>query len=222
MEPRPSSRHRVLDFLFTQTGAVTRPEVAAACDLSRPTVFSAVRHLEREGLVHETGQRSGSPGRSAALFEISPAAGTVLALDIGGSNLRVAVADVRGRPLAELREPTGDLVARPSSRRQVNWPARRSALRALPHRGCRRSLSRSRAWWAPTAAPCASPRTSTNPTPSTSVRRSPRRWAPRWSSRTTSTSLLSRALAWRRSRAPHFVIVAVGAASGPGWSTTAG
>ena len=92
---------------MTQTGAVTRPEVAAACDLSRPTVFSAVQHLEREGLVHETGQRTGSPGRSAALFEISPAAGTVLALDIGGSNLRVAVADVRGRPLAELREPTG-------------------------------------------------------------------------------------------------------------------
>lgn len=106
MEPGPSSRQRVLDFLLEQDEAVTRPAIAAACDLSRPTVFSAVQHLEQAGLVHETGQRSGSPGRSATLFEMSPGAGTVLAVDIGGSNLRVAVADVRGLPLAELREPT--------------------------------------------------------------------------------------------------------------------
>jgi len=106
MEPGPSSRQRILDFLLVQEEAVSRPEVAAACDLSRPTVFSAIQHLEQAGLVHETGQRSGSPGRSATLFEVAPTAGTVLALDIGGSNLRVAVADVRGRLRAELREPT--------------------------------------------------------------------------------------------------------------------
>lgn len=106
MEPAPSSRHRVLDFLLDQETAVTRPDIAVACDLSRPTVFTAIQHLERAGVVHETGQRSGLPGRSAGLFEVSPGAGTVLAIDIGGSNLRVAVADVRGRHLAELREPT--------------------------------------------------------------------------------------------------------------------
>lgn len=106
MEPAPSSRHRVLDFLLDQEAAVTRPDIAVACDLSRPTVFTAIQHLEQAGVVHETGQRSGSPGRSAALFEVSPGAGAVLAIDIGGSNLRVAVADVRGRHLSELREPT--------------------------------------------------------------------------------------------------------------------
>lgn len=106
MEPGPSSSQRVLDFLLDQDEAVTRPAIAAACDLSRPTVFSAVQQLMHAGLVHETGQRSGSPGRSATLFEVAPGAGTVLAIDIGGSNLRIAVADVRGRPLTELLEPT--------------------------------------------------------------------------------------------------------------------
>lgn len=106
MEPGQSSRQRILDFLLEQEQSVTRPDVAAACQLSRPTVFAAVQHLQQLGLVHETGQRSGSPGRSATLFEVAHGAGTVLAIDIGGSNLRVAVADVRGQPLAELREST--------------------------------------------------------------------------------------------------------------------
>jgi predicted NBD/HSP70 family sugar kinase/biotin operon repressor len=106
MEHGSSSRERVLEFLLEQEEAVTRPDIAAGCELSRPTVFGAIQHLEQAGLVHETGQRRGSPGRSAALFEMAPGAGTALALDIGGSNLRVAVADVRGRLLAELREGT--------------------------------------------------------------------------------------------------------------------
>lgn len=106
MHPGHSSRHRVLDFLLEQDQPVTRPSIAAGCELSRPTVFAAVQHFEELGLVHGTGQRSGSPGRSATLFEVAPGAGTVLAIDIGGSNIRVAAADVRGRPLAEVREPT--------------------------------------------------------------------------------------------------------------------
>lgn len=106
MESSPSSRHRVLDFLLRQDEPVTRPRIATACGVSRPTVFSAVQHLEHAGLIQETGQRSGSPGRSATLFEVAPGVGTVLAIDIGGSNVRVAVADIRGRSLAEVREPT--------------------------------------------------------------------------------------------------------------------
>lgn len=106
MEAGQSSKQRVLDWLLHQDHPVTRPEIADACGLSRPTVFAAVQQLEAQGLVHQTGQRSGSPGRSAALYEVAAGAGTVLAIDIGGSNLRVAVADIRGRLLAESREPT--------------------------------------------------------------------------------------------------------------------
>jgi predicted NBD/HSP70 family sugar kinase len=101
-----SSAERVLSFLLTHDATATRPEMADACDLSRPTVLAAVERLEELGLVEAVGQRSGLPGRSAALYEVSRRAGLVGAIDIGGSNLRVALTDVRGRTLAEIREPT--------------------------------------------------------------------------------------------------------------------
>jgi glucokinase len=105
--PPPSSVHRVLEFLLGQVEPVTRPDVADACLLSRPTVFAAVQQLEDRGLVRSTGVRSGSLGRSATLYEIAPRAGSLLAVDIGGSYLRVALTDLRGIPIAEREAPTG-------------------------------------------------------------------------------------------------------------------
>lgn len=101
-----SSSERVLTFLLAQSAPATRPEMALACDLSRPTVLAAVERLELLGLIEAVGQRSGLPGRSASLYEVSLQAGLVGAIDIGGSNLRVAITDARGRLLAEKREPT--------------------------------------------------------------------------------------------------------------------
>lgn len=104
--PGPNSAQRVLAHLLEQQTAVTRPEIGSACHLSRPTVLAAVERLELAGLVMTVGQRSGLPGRSASLFEVSPDAGMIAGLDIGGSNLRVALTDVRGVLLAEMQEPT--------------------------------------------------------------------------------------------------------------------
>lgn len=106
MEKTTSGVERVLSHLLEQQSAVTRPMVAAACRLSRPTVFTAVERLVELGVVHDTGQLSGKPGRSATLYEISPEAGLLAAIDIGGSNVRAAVADVRGRILEERRQTT--------------------------------------------------------------------------------------------------------------------
>ncbi|NUO92365.1 MAG: ROK family transcriptional regulator [Dermatophilaceae bacterium] len=96
----------MLAHLLAQRAAVTRPEIAKACELSRPTVLAAVERLEQTGLVIAVGQRSGLPGRSASLYEVSREAGMVAGLDIGGSNLRVALTDARGVVLAEMQEPT--------------------------------------------------------------------------------------------------------------------
>jgi glucokinase len=101
------SVHRVLDFLLAQEEPVSRPEVADACLLSRPTVFAAVQQLEDRGLVRSAGVRSGALGRSAALYEIAPDAGSLLAVDIGGSYLRAALTDLRGVPVAEREALTG-------------------------------------------------------------------------------------------------------------------
>src|SRR5665647_3719120 len=86
-----SSAQKVLTFLLGQQQPVTRPEVALACHLSRPTVFTAMERLEDLQLVGEVGQRSGMLGRSASLYELQADAALVAGVDIGGSNLRVAL-----------------------------------------------------------------------------------------------------------------------------------
>jgi predicted NBD/HSP70 family sugar kinase len=80
--------------------------VALACRLSRPTVFSAMARLQDQQLVQDVGQRSGTLGRSASLYEVRTDAALVAGVDIGGSNLRVALGDARGRVLAETRAAT--------------------------------------------------------------------------------------------------------------------
>ena len=101
-----SSAQKVLAFLLSQLDPVTRPEVALACHLSRPTVFTAMERLEDLQLVNEVGQRSGMLGRSASLYELRTDAALVAGIDIGGSNLRVALSDARGKLLAEARQAT--------------------------------------------------------------------------------------------------------------------
>jgi glucokinase len=101
-----SSVQKVLTFLFDQHEPVTRPEVARACHLSRPTVFTAMERLEDLQLVSEVGQRSGVLGRSASLYELRTDAALIAGVDIGGSNLRVALSDARGTLLAETRQAT--------------------------------------------------------------------------------------------------------------------
>lgn len=101
-----SSAVTVLERLLDGGEPQTRAELAAASGLSRPTVFAAIDRLERAGLVAPAGRRTGVPGRTATLYQVPPAIGGVAAMDLGGANIRVAVCDVRGVPLAEKRRAT--------------------------------------------------------------------------------------------------------------------
>src|SRR5262245_11422474 len=56
-------------------GPVSRPQVAKATGLSKPTVSLALADLERTGLVRVVGHRTGRAGRAALLYEIHPEAG---------------------------------------------------------------------------------------------------------------------------------------------------
>lgn len=98
---RTRAEDLVLAELLRRDRPVTRPQIAASTRLSAPSVGAAVDRLLREHLVDEVGQRVGDPGRSPALYEIARRAGLLGAMDFGGSNVRVAVTDVRGVVLAE-------------------------------------------------------------------------------------------------------------------------
>lgn len=90
-------------------GQLSRAELAELTGLSKPTVSAALSALTSAGLVRVSGHRVGVPGPSAKLYEFSPDAGHVLALDVGHRYLRGAVCDLTGQPLArcEVKAPTG-------------------------------------------------------------------------------------------------------------------
>jgi predicted NBD/HSP70 family sugar kinase len=79
-----------------RSGPLSRAELARISGLSKPTVSLALGNLERAGLVHATGQRTGVPGPAAILYEVRPDAGFILGLDVGRQFLRGAVADLAG------------------------------------------------------------------------------------------------------------------------------
>lgn len=74
----------------------SRAELAVQTGLSKPTVSSALRALERGGLVRERGRTTGRRGPSASLYEPVPGAAFVLALDIGAHHVRAVAADLEG------------------------------------------------------------------------------------------------------------------------------
>ena len=85
----------LLDHL-RRSGPLSRTELARLSGLSKPTVSAALGTVERAGLVHATGQRTGGPGPAAVLYDVRPDAGFILGLDVGREFLRGAVADLAG------------------------------------------------------------------------------------------------------------------------------
>jgi predicted NBD/HSP70 family sugar kinase len=102
---RELGEQTVLETIFRR-GPITRPEIAAATTLSKPTVSAAVSRLEQGGLVHAAGTRAGQRGRKPVSYVVSARAGFVVGGDIGGTNVRVAAADLFGEPICDLKRPT--------------------------------------------------------------------------------------------------------------------
>src|SRR5579884_2810551 len=102
---RELGEQAVLETIFRR-GPITRPEIAAATNLSKPTVSAAVSRLEQGGLVRAAGMRAGQRGRKPVSYVVSSRAGFVVGADIGGSNVRVAASDLFGEPVCDLKRPT--------------------------------------------------------------------------------------------------------------------
>jgi predicted NBD/HSP70 family sugar kinase len=81
-------------------GPCSRAELVQVSGLSKSTVSATMSNVERSGLVREAGHRRGAPGPAAQLYEITPEAGFVVALDVGRQFLRGALADLSGAVLA--------------------------------------------------------------------------------------------------------------------------
>jgi predicted NBD/HSP70 family sugar kinase len=127
---RELSEQEVLDEIF-RGGPITRPEIATATNLSKATVGAVIERLERAGIIRTVGQQHGRRGRSPIAYEIRGNAGFVLGVDIGGTNIRAAVADIFGALLHEEQVLTSHEGARAVSA-QVLELAGRTVGRARP------------------------------------------------------------------------------------------
>ena len=100
---RQASRDRVIAVL-RELGPLSRAAIVEHTALSRATVSSVVGELKASGLVREDSQERverGSQGRTATLVRLDAAAGIAVGVDFGKQHLRVAVADLGHRILAE-------------------------------------------------------------------------------------------------------------------------
>jgi predicted NBD/HSP70 family sugar kinase/biotin operon repressor len=102
---RQQSIRLVIERLL-RDGPVSRAEIARGTGLSKQTISEVMRELERDGWVVEDGQIQGSVGRSAVTYALRSDAAFVLGIDLGGTKLHAALADLRGVIVAESIEPT--------------------------------------------------------------------------------------------------------------------
>src|SRR3954454_24545967 len=87
---------RALVEALRHDGPMSRPQLARAAGLSKPTVSQALAKLESAGLVRLAGPAGPSLGRKAMLYEFDPTAGYVVGIDIGRAWIRVAAAPLSG------------------------------------------------------------------------------------------------------------------------------
>lgn len=91
---------------ITNCGPISRASISKQTGLSKQTVSEIALQLETEGWIRETGKTSGHVGRSAVTYEIVPEAAYSAIVDLGGTKVRVSVADLSCRIIGEMSAPT--------------------------------------------------------------------------------------------------------------------
>ncbi|RJL35635.1 ROK family transcriptional regulator [Bailinhaonella thermotolerans] len=88
-----------------ESGPLTLSALADRTGLSRPSTKEVTDELVALGWVEEVPPSPGTMGRPARRYRFRAENGYLAGVDIGGHNVRVAVADLDGRILAEAKRP---------------------------------------------------------------------------------------------------------------------
>lgn len=95
----------VLDVVRHQAAA-TRPEIMRRTGLGRAVVVQRVAELLERGLLIEAGLEASSGGRPPRALGLNANAGHILVADLGATSIGVAVADLSGRLVEQVEEPS--------------------------------------------------------------------------------------------------------------------
>lgn len=93
---------------IVREGRLSRAELRARLRVGLSTITAVAQELLERGVLVEVGRQSSTGGRPPGLLDLAPALGGVFAADIGGANLRWAVADLRGTIVHRATKPTPD------------------------------------------------------------------------------------------------------------------
>ncbi len=91
---------RALLHLLREHNPCSKADLVRLSGLSAPTVSSGVSYLESLGLVESLGDGESSGGRPPGLLRFNASHGCVAAADIGGTRLRMMLADLNGSVLS--------------------------------------------------------------------------------------------------------------------------
>jgi predicted NBD/HSP70 family sugar kinase len=102
---RQYSRRIVAEVLLHQA-PISRADLARITGLSKQTMSQVISELEEGGWVRLAGTTKGTVGRTAVTYEIADEAAYSLGVDLGGTKVTAAYADLIGRIVAEETELT--------------------------------------------------------------------------------------------------------------------
>ncbi len=94
----------VLRFIYHEA-PLSRSQLAGKTGLNKSTISSLVEDLLDRHLIHETGTNSAGKGRPSTMLEISPEAGTMIAVELGVDFISSAIVDFLGNILWRKAEP---------------------------------------------------------------------------------------------------------------------
>jgi predicted NBD/HSP70 family sugar kinase len=102
---RQISQRAVFEGLLHR-GPISRADLSKATGLSKQTISEVVDDFERRGWARPIGRTSGNIGRTAVLYELCPDSAYVVGVDLGGSKVTAAIANMSCATLLEMTEPT--------------------------------------------------------------------------------------------------------------------
>jgi glucokinase len=97
---RRMNRSIVLE-LIRQSGPIARSEISRVLSLSMPTVMRIVDELGAQGLIRPSGETRGGNGRPREQLEYNKDGYTAIGIDLGGTKLYGALANIGGEILDE-------------------------------------------------------------------------------------------------------------------------
>jgi predicted NBD/HSP70 family sugar kinase len=102
---RQLSQRAVFEGLL-HNGPVSRAELSKLIGLSKQTISEIVDSFEQDGWVRPIGRTSGNVGRTAVLYELCPDSAYVAGVDLGGTKVSAAIANISGSTIGAAAELT--------------------------------------------------------------------------------------------------------------------